>query len=139
MTFRRLSVSHTEHVASCWWVVRDRDDARTIFKYPAALSNNPQAHCFYATVSPAVRAKQDAPLGRPLFLKGVFMSPIPKRLRQALKLRMRATVALYDAVAFNNIDLVIHHAKRVVDLTRLITTREWPNQQLGFDPIAMGC
>ena len=65
------------------------------------------------------------------------MGGVPKRLRQAMRLRSRALMKLRATI--HDGGLGIAEAKRVADLDRLIQRREWLDRVDGFDPIAMGC
>ena len=65
------------------------------------------------------------------------MSGIPKRLRQAMRLRARAYFKLRETCLVGGGPNVFLHAQRVADLNRYVQRREW--RELGFDPIVMGC
>lgn len=67
------------------------------------------------------------------------MNRIPKRLRQAIRLRARAYHKLRDAYLQGGGADVFVHALRVSELNRFIQRREWLEQVEGFDPIALGC
>lgn len=63
---------------------------------------------------------------------------IPKRLRQAIRLRQRALFTLREA-SFHGLGFrVVTLAKRVTDLNRYIQQREWLARVQDFDPIALG-
>lgn len=66
------------------------------------------------------------------------MIAIPKKLRQAIRLRRRAIERLQERCYFVGPRGVVQLSQRVSDLNRYIQQREWLRDP-DFDPIAMGC